>query len=363
MNLRSILPLSLSLVAFATGCPSEEPTETLGSCADVQVRPGSFFANSDDALAELDGVVALRGDLEIRDDAITDLTPLASLRCVGGNVIVRDADSITSLEGLGALEFVGGSLSIVSNDALETTRGLGAELVVEDSLRIAQNPALASLEGLAAAKSIGGELRISENPKVEALPNMATLATVGELRIEYNDALASIAGFGASSVTQVPGRVIVVDNGLDSLAGLEGLVKTGGLEIWGEGISDFAPLANLEETTFLSVQFTSAATLDGFDKLTQVNERLWIMNNPAMMSLAGLDNVRAVDAWVRIENNPELADVSALLGVTQAAGELSVVQNASLATCAVDVLATHLTGAGMAGEIAIAGNDDNATCD
>ena len=176
MKLRNVLPLCLLLTATAA-CPGEE-TEipTVGPCQDPASITGDAFITSDEALSELEGVVAITGDLQIRD-RVTDLSALQSLRCVGGSVIVRNANALTSLDGLGALTFVGDSLSVVDNAELATTRGIGAALVVEGAVRIANNPALESLAGLDALVSVGDELRISENPQISALPQMESLSS------------------------------------------------------------------------------------------------------------------------------------------------------------------------------------------
>jgi len=157
----------------------------------TMTRPGHLVIESEADLAELDGVRAIEGELQI------------------------DSTSFTNLDFLGCIEEVGGELTIFGNAQLTDLSGLDRLQRVGDSFIFSENTAVPELAGLGALTEIGGIVEVDGVPQSR-----------GSLIIQGNHAMTGISGF--TSLTTIRGALNIRDNdALEHIDGLRGLRTLG----------------------------------------------------------------------------------------------------------------------------------------
>ncbi len=86
---------------------------------------------------------------------------------------------------------------------------------------------MASLTGFENVAYIDGSLFIYNNSALASLTGLQGITSIGDLSIQYNDALTSLAGL--ENVTSIELHLYIIGNdALTSLTGLEGLTSIGG---------------------------------------------------------------------------------------------------------------------------------------
>lgn len=288
--------------------PGEPPVMEPEEC-----RPGSVLTaqrwidTSDPAdLDALRGYEVIEGSLMLRGGAMVDLSPLACLRVVTGNLLVRDAGDLTSLGGLGRLETVGQRLEITGSPALHDLSGLRSLFRV-GSLWLRDVGAVHGLPTrveITTSERFSSEVWISglaESESLEGLPSFSVGLHVREedleVRIGGNPRLTSLDGLQVDGVTRW--TLVVEDNpSLQSLRGLEFLDVVGHLRIQGN-----AALANLEGLLGL-VEIGREMVLIDNDALVSLHGpwylrrlgTLQVASNDALRSLRGLESLEVVDS-------------------------------------------------------------------
>ena len=192
---------------------------------------------------------------------IYDLTPLASIKNIDGNLEIKNVKLLTSLDGLENLESVGGDLRIFGNHILINVKALSQLTIIHGKLDLSINLQLADHTGLhnistvngdfilesnltkditglsgitsvggdfllASAlnlrsldlnniKNIGGNLEIYLTQKLTNIDFLSNLNTVGgNLRITSNDGLTDLCGLRPLlQANMLEGTYIVKDNG------------------------------------------------------------------------------------------------------------------------------------------------------
>lgn len=153
---------------------SERSTRPPAKCSRA-IFEGSVSATNRDELRQLDGFMAISGDLTIRDSSLTNFRR----------------------SGVHCLSAIGGDLKILNNIALESLQGFNSLYKIGDqqggSLLVQGNPKLKNLEGLDTLRFIGGDVGISWNQALVSLEGLENLKTVrgGCLAITANSALSS----------------------------------------------------------------------------------------------------------------------------------------------------------------------------
>lgn len=163
----------------------------------------------------LKGVVALKGDLDISEALVSDLSALSSLRRVEGSLSVEGSASVTSLDGLGALEEVAGNLYLAFCDGLERV-SLPALREVKGAFIVEGNAALAALE-LPGLEQVGGYLHLHENLALADVSLAALVEVGGELSILDNPLLVAV---DMRALERLGGEIEMLDNGAKALRGL-----------------------------------------------------------------------------------------------------------------------------------------------
>lgn len=319
--------------SLSTGPDDDMPTNGLHSQADVDT-----FA----------GCTDVKFNLSISSSEPLDLTPLASLRRITGDLAISggschagQSNGPTSLAGLESLREVRSlHLSCLRVTDLAPLAGL---TTLERDLRIEMLPELTSLEGLHNVTSIGAALHISDCDKLKDLGGLRGLQRAGVRVFFGRMPITSLHGLEALTQVGEPGGESRV--GLVSLPDLTSLDGFGidwrpDHDIWlyGTGLTDMSALAGVSELTALNLGGNAALTsLTGLEQLTVVREALDLRANKNLVDITGLDNLESVGALilhdtsltdagplpaltapgdVRISNNEQLSSVSVLAGST-----------------------------------------------
>jgi uncharacterized membrane protein len=114
--------------AGTDGCAAPSNTCYPGASGPL-IYDGSLFvsgANAAAAVAAIAGYECVTGSVEIYDSDIADLSPLSSLREIGGRLRLGSNSSLTSVNGLQQLQYVGETLYINNNPNLTNLRGLAS---------------------------------------------------------------------------------------------------------------------------------------------------------------------------------------------------------------------------------------------
>jgi hypothetical protein len=321
------------------GAEDDTPDLPVETCEFDETFEGDLMVADETPPDNLRCLVEVTGGLFISDTAaVGDLTALARLEVVGGDLHVLRNQSLTSIEGLGRLRQVGGVLWIGENPVLTDTSGLGA-LESVTQIAISNNEMLGEIRGLSRSVQKLEILTIRNNPALldlDALSGLSTDVSSGAtlLAISGNDKLTSIAGLGDFVNGAQPNLVLRISENpeLASLAGLDGVVELNTLELTDlPTIDELQGLAGLTRATNISIARNSGlSTLHGLGALSMVTGELQIghcgsqapNSNASLTSLAGLDVLASVFA-LRISGNEALVSIDSLASL--AGSEMSIV--------------------------------------
>jgi hypothetical protein len=297
---------------------------------------------------EAGGYTSITGSIYVSTEfwtgaAVTDLSFLAGLTEIGGDLTIGRTRDLVSLAGLDDLIEIGGTLKIGhyssgvrSNDALTSLAGLEKLQQVGGDIAISYNPVLQDIAALSALRDVGGSLAVAENADLLTLSGLQNLdCQLTSLSITDNDSLQDISSLAGVSVN---GVYVRNNPDLGSLTGLQGVRGIGsGITI--DNNDAITSVTGLESLGYVTDSITirgndDLATLDGLgvtglggsltieanDSLTDIGElsdltilsSLYLYNNDGLPSLDGLDNLTTATGSVTISGNELLQDLSAL---------------------------------------------------
>ena len=177
-----------------------------------------------------------------------------------------------------------------------------------DDLKLRVNATMTELGGLNALTTVGGEVRVASNYKLVAIDGFSSLTSVGgDLYIDFNGDLESLgdvgAGTGLSNITSVSGDLQISNcHGLLGVDGLLGLEYVGGnVKISNnENLENLDGLSNLVTVeggsgNHLLVEKNASLTSMEFPSLTELNGRLWIRENDALLDISGFNALVAIE--------------------------------------------------------------------
>ena len=162
--------LAASLLTLP-GCSDKDNPASPG---EQKVLTGNLVIDSQ---AELDSLgvqmgsvgTIIAGDLVIHEaEDIIDLSALAGLSRVGGDLMILRNDSLLTLNGFQDLTVVIGSLTVGFNPRLTDLDSLLSLRRVGVGLNLLSNPSLTSIKGLGALDHVGGSVEISDNVSLDA---------------------------------------------------------------------------------------------------------------------------------------------------------------------------------------------------
>lgn len=314
---------------FDTSPDAEEDSQTLEEIGLAEQALRGTWLVSLEGLESLERV----GGLLLSDTAVSDLSPLAQLRAIGGaggspesildsgdlgiqgNPLLRDLSGLERVRGVTEVQ-------IVANGALESLDGLtlGPELTL---LAVFEEPALTDIDAFSAITKVGA----------------LTLDGVG---VTHLDALSSLRAVeGAISIANNPDLVDV--NGLANLQQARSLevVNNAKLESLPSFQSYFSPpeiifIGENPELEALTFDFSQAST-NGFrvgeDAIEFSTGGVLIRNNVSLRSVVfppspieslGVDSMQVV----AFERNPSLVEID--FGGLARADFLTIAQNPAL---------------------------------
>lgn len=300
--------------------------------------------NQCNGLVSLEGLNNLRtvGSFGVRScPEFTSFSGLENLeRLRRGGFLIRNLpqlENLTGLEGLVEIDNeagTGGGMSIISNHNLLTLTGLNNLLTLSGSMNIDNNNGLVDLTGLENLEYIGTDLRIKYNDGLESLNGLGSLERVEEgIEIFHNDALISVAGMTA--MTNTNSIWLMNNESLETLEGFEGISSIDSTLQIGlnenlkstlgcqniTSVGSFVIGGSPELTTLIGAQNLKIITnslvlvdlgitnMIGLDSLENIGGKVWIRDNPSLVSLEGFGAPAGIfaDTIVEISGNSNLS--------------------------------------------------------
>jgi hypothetical protein len=292
-------------------------------CSESPVLTGAVHVSNQAELAALAGCEEIEGDLIIEVFQGADVSPLASLRTVGGDFQLgaypgSDRDNIEgdeidelqrtfqlglrygylpSLAGLESLERTGNlqiaHISAPSLSVFANLRNIGSHGDVSRAgwLRLEDNAGLVDLRGLENARGIG-DLILLDNPAVESLDGLVEVSTLQNLNILNSPQLSELGQL--ASIGSL--NTLILDN---------------------VGVRNLDDLQHLGEVTELSL--TNNPELEHVDSLSHFyGTSLVFQDNPRLVRLPAFDR-GSVDTLLVI-GNAELSAISLALPTPSSGG-------------------------------------------
>lgn len=268
----------------------DESGSGTGECSSTP-HEGDLTLRGDADLSEWSRLGTVEGNLTIELVENNDLSDLACLGIVRGNLHLTPApgfvDVQTDLSGLANILAIGGDLSlrgVRSIDDLSFVPRLGG---LEGALEL-HDTSLTSVTLPASLVAMGGNLVVTENSLLESLNTGGVEAFMtGGLLVQANPELLEIELGDELSV--IPGAIELEDNGkLRELTGGAGLIQAGGFRL--QRCPAFERASGLASTRMMGgdLEIRENAGLKGLGELAQINGILGsidIVGNPALDQL------------------------------------------------------------------------------
>lgn len=306
---------------------------------------------------------------------ITDLTPFASLRTIGGKLTVQGCPHLKSLHGLENLDSIGittwypmHGLSIYNNDSLENMEGLNGLHYMQGRVSIDSNNMLQSLQGLDSLDRIqelvihrnhqlksfyglenlkhirqdyvnsdgslfayyGGFLLIGSNAvltDISAIENIR-FHTDSDLWIEGNPKLKSISFLNGDSLR----RITISYNDLLKKIDLPVIRYALSIDISENHELDSLLLNNLEQVAFeskwnssdnLEIRYNKKLRYISLEKLRYCAANFRLEFNPALLAL-GTNALDSIGLRLIIEGNNRLKNLKGLENLRGVAWEFAI---------------------------------------
>lgn len=270
----------------------------------------------------------VNGNLTIISDGsndIYDLSKLANLVTITGNLTISNNPILSNLDGLSALTTItGGTITIQNNLILYSFCGL-SKVVAPITATISgnsYNPTYADITNPATCKAADnvytGNLTLTTQASIDALPQYTKI--VGGLVIGNTTPtdITSLSKF--SKLREITGRLLIQDSpSLTNLTGLNAL----------EAIATDALITNRE---LVIRRMNGLTSIQGLLALRTVGRRMGIWSNAVLTSLDGLNNLKLIkdnvtSELIRIglkpttgDGNPLLTNFCALKGIIDIIG-------------------------------------------
>jgi hypothetical protein len=333
--------------------PPEAPLVPSERCAAEPVIDADVRVTNQAELDALAGCEEISGELAIEVFAGADLRPLASLRAVGGRLIIGDRSSIldqeswlsladagwlASFEGVEALERVG-SLALASFDASDLSRFSSLRYinaanqdgrVLAGLLDIEYAKNLVDLRGF---ERVGGidRLTIIDAPALESLDGLTVGYRFETILLENAPSLKNI---DALAPLERGTSLAIVETGLEDLGSLSSLVSVQQFNVMNN--------ASLVEASSFPSPVTAAFAVVGNPKLRGtlevrelVSPDIGIIDNDELERISLNEREQHTIPWtggrISIEGNANLRSITSPNGCDQLES-LDVLANPSLET-------------------------------
>ncbi len=258
----------------------------------------------------------IEGSIKISGEDITDLSPLSSLKVIGGDLRITNCPYLESLYGLHAVDSVYGSFGVGYCVRLKTIKHLKIKFVGVN-IRIGC-AFLENLEGLEHIKSCqwmdiarSGILnckgldslehtamfRIYYCDRIKNIEGLNSLKTADQFNVKYCPSIKSV--HCPASLKRVNGSVVFYTNdSLKSITGFNGLEHIQGSLYFSRCyqlniINGFNDLKTINERIHLSYN-TDLDFITGFQSLERIKESFEIEGSPNLFQISGFNNLKAI---------------------------------------------------------------------
>lgn len=303
------------------------------------------------SLQGLEGLESVRS-IDLKHLVVPNLDPLAGLTELPGGLKLERLTQIESLAGLHNLKHIGGPLTVLQVDKLADLQALAGLTEILDSVELVELPALPSLEGLHKLERVGS-LRVDDCPLLADLEGLRGLQRVDEAVVLEQLSLTDLRGLEGLTELGEPGGETASITMLDMplLASLDGLAVDwhgdNAFSIHGSAITALDALAGATELAGLSLSENHALVdLAGLEALAQVHGGLDLFGNANLVDLGALANLESVGLLMLAES--VVTDLA--LPALQEAGEVWLLRNAQLTAL------SGLVGLASVGTLRLEGN-------
>lgn len=258
------------------------------------------------------GYIEVTGDLELDalggwESDITDISPLSTIKIVGGRFVIKFIDNLTNLSGLN-IETVGSHFIIENNQNLQAIGDFSGLIHVYGDFIIRQNSNLQNITGFNNLETIGNIMRIHNNINLLNFEGFNNVDIINAIYINSNWLLENINAF--NNLTKVNGDLSIENNPL---------------------VNTINGFNNLTEINRFYIQDTLVNNLDAFNALTKVYTEIRIYTNSQLNSISGLSSLTEVEFFdFSIGGNPQLTSLSGLENLTAVGNKFRIVANTSL---------------------------------
>lgn len=304
-------------------------------CGRTRSVKEALYLKSQSDVESFANVGRFEGSLYITGDA-TDLSPLACLGEVTGDLAVFEAEKLQSLEGLEGLRKVGGLLALghyctkkqadcVGNPVLEDVSALSG---LERAKKILIRPKCAEDEGgphdcafNAALKSVSFDsLREAESVELERNPlleeaHFNALESASALKVIKSEPLRVLS---FESLTTLGELYIYDARALEELRMPE-LVHSDRIEMVFVALKDFGGFGSLNTLGLLDLNYNELRSLRGLEKLSSARS-IGIMNHAELESIEALSSLENVSEDIYLLSNHRLESLHGLESLEQANG-------------------------------------------
>ena len=309
-------------------------------------RMGDVFVTTQaevNALAFPANAMAIQGNVTIGPESgtsdITDLSPLAAITEITGNVRVQRNPLLPNLMELNQLQTIGGSFEVFSNVALtslgdfSTLQSIGDYFYVSNEdlislgdfstlqsiggfFNVRDNAVLTSLGDFSTLQSIGSSFSVFSNDELTSMGNFSTLQTIGSFfQVFSNDELTSMGNF--STLQTIGDSFLAFSNvALTSLGNFSTLQTIGGNFVVGFSDSDTGN--------------ATLTSLGDFTALQSIGGTFQVSNNAALTSLGDFTALQTIEGGFFVFSNVALTSLGNFSALQSIGGHFFVFSNAAL---------------------------------
>jgi len=345
-----LLPFILT-VLFTFKANAQCPTGTVTFTTQAQVDQ---FAIDYPNCTSISGALQIGPHISLEPSNITDLSPLAGITNVSGNLYIQNNGTLQNVDGLnittvGGWLYVGGDNSTNTNLQLTNLNGLSSLTSVAEDIYISYNPVLTDISALQNTTFTpldGYGLTIINNPALAVcnLPNFCTYlanpAGAYPREISGNSAECAnvVAVAAACGITLCsPGNVTLTTQAEVDQFAIDYPFCTqinGVLTIDGDDIINLDGLNNIASVTaYMAIQNNALLeNVNGLENITTLGTSLSIINNPVLLHINGLTGLSSIGTEIQLDNNALLQNISGLSNVSGIGGGIWITSNPQLQT-------------------------------
>jgi hypothetical protein len=278
-------------------------------CLESNVVEDDVLVSQQDELDALAGCEEFRGNLIVRAFAGADLTPLAALRRVEGELALGVPQTWDSIAGFLVSDRLDPQVDLIRAGWVPSLEGVQAlEHAGSLYLRGLPDADLTAFESLTSVGSADSWLGVilQQNQHLRDLTGLERLSGLPELVVTLSPELVSLNGLDATGLRFVS---LYASPALTDLSALAPVRNLDNLILYEIGVRDLSAFAGLESSENLSV-FNNPALVDasGLGALQRA-DTINVIGNAALEVLPSFVSFMLQPSTLAIRDNPELESV------------------------------------------------------